>query len=158
MIKKLFLGPAALIYGFLSALKNFLYDTYHANIDKVKSTSSAVRSYSTTPTISTTNMLMNKGKKTEEKILNSIDKCIYVKTLIGAHTVDGTTGDFSLGVMEGHIYEKGEMKYSVKDTMIAGNFYKIMNEIIEIGNRQIHTGGGSYLPIILAGKVKLIGK
>ena len=139
-------------------LKNFLYDTYHANIDNVKSTSSASRSYASIPSISTTNVLMNTGKKTEEKILNSADKLIYVKNLIGTHTADSTTGDFSLGVMEGHIYEKGEMKYAVKDTMIAGNFYKIMNDILEIGNKQIHTGGGTYLPIILTGKVKLIGK
>ncbi|MEK6947695.1 MAG: TldD/PmbA family protein [Nanoarchaeota archaeon] len=138
-------------------LKNFLYDTYHANIDKVKSTSSASRSYSSTPSISTTNVLMKTGNKTEEKILNSVDKLIYVKNLIGTHTVDSTTGDFSLGVMEGHIYEKGEMKYAVKDTMIAGNFYKMMNDIISIGNKQIHTGG-TYFPIVLLGKVKMIGK
>lgn len=139
-------------------LKNYLYDTYHANIDEKESTSSAVRSYSSLPTVTPSNIIMKKGAKSEEKILRSVDKCIYVKQLMGAHVMDTTTGDFSLGIIEGHIYEKGEMKHAVKDTMVAGNLYNMLSNTLALGDKLIHGGRGYYLPLMLCENIKVIGK
>ena len=139
-------------------LKNYLYDSYHANVDGKKSTSSAVRSYNSLPEISFSNLLIKKGNKSKNSILNSVDKCIYVKQLMGAHAMDATTGNFSLSVLEGHIYNKGEMQHPVKDTMIAGNFYNLLNSVLAVGNKLMHAGSGFYLPVILCDKVKVIGK
>ncbi|HLC86011.1 MAG TPA: TldD/PmbA family protein [Candidatus Nanoarchaeia archaeon] len=139
-------------------LKNYLYDTYHANAEGKESTSNAVRSYSSLPEITPSNIIMQKGTKNEEKIISSVDKCIYVKQLMGVHVMDTTTGDFSLGIIEGHIYEKGEMKHAVKDTMVAGNLYNMLNNTLALGNKLIHGGRGHYLPLMLCENVKVIGK
>ncbi len=139
-------------------LKGFLYDTHAAYHENKLSTGNAVRGYSSAPSINVSNILMKKGNKSEEKIISSIDNGIYVKDLIGVHTMDSTTGEFSLGVAEGFIIEKGEIKYPVKDIMVGGNLYKLLADVESVGNKLMDTNRGYYLPLVLCCKVKVVGK
>ncbi|MEW6063123.1 MAG: TldD/PmbA family protein [Nanoarchaeota archaeon] len=138
-------------------LKNFVYDTYTANIENKKSTGNAFRSVDTTPKIATTNLILNKGNKTEEQLLSMVDEGLYVKYLLGGHTMNQATGDFSLGMVEGHYVKDGEIKFPVKDAMLVGNFYELIKKVEAIGKEIKYYGNGYYAPLILFPKIKIVG-
>ncbi len=137
-------------------LKNFFYNTYTANKENKKSTGNAIRSINSVPRISSTNLIIQPGTKSKEQLISSIDKGILVKSILGSHTMNEQTGNFSLGVTEGQYIEKGEIKHSVKDTMVSGNFYDLIKKIESIGKELKHYSGGYYMPSILFPKIKVI--
>jgi len=140
-------------------LKSFLHDSYTARRDGVESTGNAHRSVNSVPEIDANNIIISPGKS--KNPLAGIDKGLYVRSLLGCHTMDSATGDFSLGVMEGFYIEKGEKKFPVKDVMVAGNLFEMMGDVLAIGNRMMHSpsgNGGCYMPEIAFSNVRLIGK
>ncbi len=145
-------------------LKSFLYNEYTAAKENRESTGNAYRSAQTQPSIGTNNVIMQSGDSSNP--LEEIKKGLYVKGLLGVHTMNTATGDFSLSVLEGHYVENGEIKYPVKDTMVSGNFFELMKDV-EALSKEIQTTlkkamfagvGGYYIPEILFPKVKVIGK
>lgn len=140
-------------------LKGFLYDDYYAKLAKKESTGNAYRNAVTLPKISPNNIIIEPGKVKD--VISEADKAIYVRSMLGLHTMNESTGDFSLGVVEGHYVEKGQIKYPVKDAMIAGNFFELMNGVSAIGKDVKHSlevSGGCYLPEIMFNRIKVIGK
>ncbi len=137
-------------------VKNFLYDSYYAHAAKKKSTANASRTVTSTPTISPSNLLLSPGTSSHEELLRTIDRGVYVKGLMGLHTMDASTGDFSLNISEGQLIEKGELKGSLRKTMIAGNFFTLLKEVEALGEKIEYTGQGHYLPHLLAKNVKVI--
>lgn len=137
-------------------LKTFLYNNYTALKEKKKSTGNAMRTAVTLPTVCANNTIIKPGK--EKNLLEGIKKGVYVRDVLGVHTMNALTGDFSLGVLEGFYVEKGKIKYPLKNAMIAGNFYKMLNQITGIGDKTIQVSGASYLPEIKFADIKLIGK
>jgi PmbA protein len=145
-------------------LKSFLYDEYTANKDNLESTGNAYRSSNTQPRIGTNNVIMKEG--CVKDMLGEMKNGIYAKGLLGVHTMNEATGDFSLSLLEGHYVENGEIKFPVKDTMVAGNFFELMRNVEALGKtakpaikRQTFAGnGGYYIPEVLFPKVRVIGK
>jgi PmbA protein len=138
--------------------KNALYDNYYGKLVGKKSTGNAQRSVVSLPSILPNNIVIKAGNVKD--VLNDVDKAIYVRGMLGVHTMNEATGDFSVGVMEGHYVEKGKLKYAVKDTMIAGNFFDLMNNVVSVGKKIEHSldvSGGCYMPEILFKNVKVIG-
>ncbi|MEA3378136.1 MAG: TldD/PmbA family protein [Nanoarchaeota archaeon] len=139
-------------------LKNILYDNQHAQKDNTKSTSNAQRDVQSLPSILPNNIIIKSGASKD--IINEIDKGIYIRNLLGVHTMNEATGDFSLGITEGFYIENGEIKHPIKGTMIAGNFFKIMNNVEALTKEKKHSlsvSGGCYFPEILFKKIKIIG-
>ena len=140
-------------------LKTFLYNNYTAKKEVKNSTGNAVRSGVSLPSVGANNIIINPGK--EKNMIQAIKKGIYVRDLLGVHTMNALTGDFSLGVLEGFYIGDGKIKYALKNAMIAGNVYDMLNKIITISEEQIHafTGNGAYyLPEISFENIKLIGQ
>ena len=138
-------------------LNNVLHNTYTASQENAKSTGNCARSPGMIPSISTTNLIMEKGAKSFDKMLSEVKKGIYVRNLMGVHTMSEVTGEFSLGATEAHLIENGKIKHALKDTMIAGNFFDLMKDITLIENKLSHAGSGFYLPHVLSPKIKVIG-
>ena len=138
-------------------LKSFFHNSYTAHKENKKSTGHASRSYSSIPTISSSNVIMQNGNKDINKLISNIKNGIYIKSLMGLHTMNSQTGDFSLGTPEAHFIKNGEIKYAVKDTMIAGNVFNLLKNIDEIGKEVVYAGGGYYLPNVLFSDIKVIG-
>ncbi len=131
-----------------------MYDSYNAYYVKKKSTSNCVRGYNSTPSICISNLIINKGNSKD--IFKEIKEGVFIRNLIGAHTMDATTGDFSLGIAEGHYVKNGEIE-PIKDAMIAGNFFKLMKDIKVMSNKLEHNAG-YYSPMVLFNDIKVIGK
>jgi len=137
-------------------LKSFIHSSYTANKEGIKSTGNAFRGIQSIPAISTTNLIFSKGDK--DNPIKELKKGIYVREVLGAHTMNAITGDFSVGVLEGHYVENGEIKHALKDTMIAGNLLELLNNVNCIGKKIYNCSNAMYLPEILFNKVKVIGQ
>lgn len=137
-------------------LNSFVYDTYHANKDEmdVKTTSNAVRSgYSSVPSVGFTNLKFDFKDSTS---IDDIGEGIIVHSVMGAHTANPITGDFSVEARNSFEIKNGSIANPIKKAMISGNIFKIMEDAIAIKgeSRQV---GSCITPKILAKNLRVIG-
>ena len=108
-------------------LNSFIYDIYTANKQGVKTTSNGLRgSYLTTPMISPTNV---EFKFDEMKDLSEIDKGVLTTSVLGAHTANPISGDFSVEASNAFKIENGELTDPINKAMISGNIFEIMKKV-----------------------------
>ena len=94
-----------------------------------RSTSNASReSYRSAPEVGATNLVFRAGEGSLEELLNRMGDGLLVTELSGLHTVDGISGDFSLGV-SGFKVRRGRRGRPVRQTAIAGNVFTLLAEI-----------------------------
>ena len=75
-----------------------------------------------------------------QSLLKSIDKGIYITDVMGVHTSNPITGDFSLGSM-GFWIENGEKTFPVKGIAIAGNLLELFSDVAGLGEDIKFLGG-----------------
>ncbi|MCS7233222.1 MAG: TldD/PmbA family protein [Synergistetes bacterium] len=120
-------------------LKTYLHNLYTASKDGVETTGNAVRGYASVPSVGITNLFVMPGDKSPEEILRSVKRGLYVVDVMGLHTVNLISGDFSLGV-SGLWIENGEMVFPVKGISIAGNILELFSKIEDVGKDLIFFG------------------
>jgi len=115
-------------------LNSYLYNLKSANKDGVESTGNGSRrSYKSSISISPTNLYIEKGSKTLEELIESIDKGIYIINVEGLHAgLNEVSGDYSLSAY-GYEIENGKIKRPVNQITIAANFFETLMDIEEIG-------------------------
>ncbi len=138
-------------------LKNYLYDLYWAKRSGKVSTGNAARgSYKTPPGIGNNNYYMVGRDTTPKKdLLGSLSKGLLVHELIGVHTANPISGEFSLGAT-GLWVENGDIKYPVKGITISGNLVQMLNKIEGIGE-EIKFFGSTGAPCALIGDIQVSG-
>jgi PmbA protein len=115
-------------------LENFLYDTYCARKDKTYSTGNSSRgSIKTPPRVGKTNLYIKKGKESFDDLTSQMDKGLLVNEVMGMHTADPISGDFSVGV-NGFLLEKGKKQIPVKGIAISGNIMTLFSRVIGVGS------------------------
>lgn len=115
-------------------LKAFLYNNYTASKAGIKSTGNGQRgSFRTLPGVGTTNFMIVPGEKSLDVLLDGIEKGFYITEVMGMHTANPVTGEFSVGAA-GIMIEKGKLTYPVKGATIAGNLIDLLRDIDCIGN------------------------
>ncbi len=112
--------------------KQFLHNLYTADISGEKSTGNAVRTFKTFPQVGYTNFFIEKTGLDIKKFLKG-KTFLKVIELIGLHTSDVITGDFSVGV-SGVLFVYGEPVQSVKEITLAGNFIDLLRRVEAVGN------------------------
>jgi PmbA protein len=129
-------------------LKGFLYDSYTAGKDGVKSTGNAVRQgYSDVPRVGMRNLIVSSPVAYD---LLEETKGYLINGLIGAHTANPISGDFSVEARNAFRVSPGEMPVPIRSLMLAGNIYDLLKNI-EIGT-DVRAIGGIVTPTI---KVKM---
>ena len=87
-------------------LSNFLFNTYTANKGKTKSTGNAARGgFMGLPGIGTTNLYIKPGQRSPEDIIKSIKNGLYITRVMGIHTANPISGDFSIGFLFFYVNE-----------------------------------------------------
>lgn len=115
-------------------LKGYLYDTYTASKDKVKSTGNAVRGgIKAPPGTGLTNLYIEKGTPGLDELLYKAGRGLLVTEVMGMHTANPVSGDFSVGAA-GLWIEEGKKAYPVKGVAIAGNMMDILKKVTAIGS------------------------
>ena len=136
-------------------LNSFLYDIYTANKAGEKTTSNGLRgSYLTTPMIAPTNL---EFKFSEMKDLEEIDKGVLTTSVLGAHTANPISGDFSVEASNAFKIENGELTDPINKAMISGNIFEIMKKIEGL-NSEIKQYGSFIIPKLLVHDLRVVGQ
>src|SRR5437016_3315620 len=109
-------------------LAGFLYDVYHARRAGMRSTGSAVRSYSTQPSIGSMNLFLEPGAETPEQILKKVDRGFYMDDQ-GSFGFNSVTGDYSYQA-QGFWIEKGEKIHPVEGVTVASNSLEMLKNVV----------------------------
>ncbi len=109
-------------------------DTEYANRLGMPSSGSSVREdFKRPPRIGCSNFFIEPGEHTPEALLQKIDQGVLITELIGMHTANPISGDFSVGA-QGFLIQKGEKAYPVKQIALSGNLKTMMNQVEEVGS------------------------
>lgn len=136
-------------------LNSFIYDIYTANKEGVESTSNGYRgSYLTTPMISPSNL---EFKFSEMKDLSEIDKGVLTTSVLGAHTANPISGDFSVEASNAFKIENGELSEPINKAMISGNVFEIMKKVEGL-NTEIKQYGSFIIPKLLVHDLRVVGQ
>jgi PmbA protein len=138
-------------------LQNFLHNSFTANKEKRNSTGNAYReSYNMLPSIMASNLIIDAGRKKLEEIISEVDKGIIVRRFSG--NVRPESGEFSGVAKQASYIEKGEIKYPLRETMISGNAFQAIKNIVEIGSETRPTFLKAYVPPILVDHINIVSK
>ena len=115
-------------------LKGYLYNTYTAAKDGVCSTGNGVRnSFKGTPEVGVTNIFIKPGSVPAEQLFSELEKGIYITEVMGMHTANPISGDFSVGV-SGLLIEKGQLTRPVRGMALGGNIMDLLAGVNAVGN------------------------
>ena len=136
-------------------LNSFIYDIYTANKEGIETTSNGMRySYLTTPGISPTNL---EFKFSEMKDLEEIDKGVLTTSVLGAHTANPISGDFSVEASNAFKIENGELTDPINTAMISGNIFEIMKSVEGL-NSEIRQYGSFIIPKLIVHDLRVVGQ
>ncbi len=115
-------------------LKKFLYNTYTARKDGVRSTGNASGSTSSPPSVSATNFIIRPGRSTIDALVSEMENGIIISRFSG--NVNPVNGDFSGVVKGGRLVKNGEIKHAVKEVMMAGNVFDALRHLTGVSREQ----------------------
>jgi len=135
-------------------LRSYLYDSYTAGKEKRKSTGNGVRSsFTSTPSVGVRNFVI--GHPVFDIVGETIDGVI-VNTVIGAHTANPISGDFSVEARNSFEIKNGEISSPIKSLMISGNIFDLLNNIDGVG-KDMRSVGNVITPTIRVAKMRVVG-
>ncbi len=110
-------------------LKNFLYDLAWARKAGTKSTGNAGRGgYTSPPRPEITNLFIRPNNGNFREMSADMGTGLFVTELMGVHTANPVTGDFSVGAL-GWWIKNGKKAHPVQGVTIAGNIIKLLAEV-----------------------------
>jgi PmbA protein len=133
-------------------LEAFAYDLKTAYRYEKKSTGSAVRSGpGGSPAIGSHNIVIE-GPRCG--VLD--ERAIFIQDVVGAHTANPFSGDFSVELSNPFLVEGGGYEFPVRKAMFAGNVFEMLRDVVGLGNdtRKI---GNFVLPSIRLKQQHIIG-
>lgn len=138
-------------------LAMFLYNAYTAKKDGTESTGNGVRSgFKGIPSVGFTNLYIAPGAHSPEALIAEMDKGLYVTEIMGAHTANPISGDFSVGAT-GFWIEKGKKAYPVREITIAGNILDLLKGVDAVGS-DLHFSGRTGSPSLRVKELSISGK
>jgi len=114
---------------------NFLYDLQTAALVKTRSTGNGSRGHGGLPAPSPSAFVIAPGSTTFDEMVGDIKEGLVVEQLMGAAQGNILGGNFSGNVLLGYKVENGKIMGRVKDTMVSGNVYQVLKEIVALGSK-----------------------
>ncbi|MDP3066080.1 MAG: TldD/PmbA family protein [Methanobacteriaceae archaeon] len=135
-------------------LKNFLYDIYTGQKGKIESTGNGMRSsYADMPSVSLSNLILD-FKNYQEG--GEVRKGVLVTDVLGAHTANPISGDFSVEAMNAFHIENGEITRPVKKAMLSGNIFEILKDVKGLSGEKRQLGP-FIIPQLLCSSLRIVG-
>ncbi|KTB47434.1 TldD/PmbA family protein [Dehalogenimonas alkenigignens] len=135
---------------------NFYYDLKTAAKAGKTSTGNGSRGRGGAPAPSVNALVVASGQASFESLLSGIKEGLVVEYLMGAEQGNVLGGDFSGNVLLGYKVENGEIVGRVKDTVVAGNVYKLLSGITVGADARWQ--GGVFTPSIFCPAVPVAAK
>jgi len=138
-------------------LQAFLYDNYSGRKAGFNSTGNGQRgSFRTLPSVGTSNLIMSPGCQSPEELMKDIEAGLLITEVMGMHTANPISGDFSLGVA-GILIKGGQLARPVRGITIAGNLHKMMQDIQASGS-DLRFYGAKAAPSIRLDSISVAGE
>ncbi len=128
-------------------LKSYITDFRHALEMGIEPTGNGLRGDDLYPVTSPTNVVLEFNEESKD----IEDEALVIHALIGAHTSNPVSGDFSLECMNAFLVKDGERK-AVKSAMIYGNVYDLLKRV-EIFGKDVRQIENTISPSIRFGDV-----
>lgn len=132
-----------------------LYDTYYAHKAGKKSTGNSVRGISSPPGIGYHNLYLQKGDHSLDQLLSRAGDGVLLTHLMGVHTANSVTGDFSLGAT-GFLVKNGKISHPIRGIAVAGNILGLLKNVNAVGS-DLRFFGDVGAPSLLFGEVSIGG-
>lgn len=111
-----------------------------------------------TPEPALRNGTFEPGDASFDEMLGMMDRGVIAFGLLGAHSGNIINGDFSVGFNPGLLVEKGKIVGRVRDGMMAGNVYDVLQRVIAVQNCPFNPGSTRRDPAVLLEGVSVSGK
>jgi PmbA protein len=107
------------------------------------------------PTPGLFNELIKPGEKNLAALVAQLDNGIIVDQMLGGSA--GISGEFSINVELGYRVKNGQIVGRIKDTMVAGNVYTALKNLVELGS-DAEWNGSCYTPSVIVEGLSVTGK
>jgi PmbA protein len=98
------------------------------------------------PTPGLFNLLIKPGSRSLSDLIACLDDGLIVDQMLGGG--GGISGDFSVNVDLGYRVQKGQVIGRVKDTMVSGNVYTALKQLLELGG-DVDWNGSCFTPSLI---------
>jgi len=116
------------------ALTSYLFDGYWSKKMGAEPTGNSFRpQIASPPTTSVSNLFIGPGSSSPEQLLSKMDDGLFITEVMGAHTIDPVSGEFSLGA-SGMRIQQGKDAFPVKGVTISGTIYDLFSAVEEVGD------------------------
>ena len=137
-------------------VSGFLYDHYYGNKAGQPSTANSVRpGISAPPSCGPTNLYISPGVSSFKDMIAGVSKGFLIQELMGVHTANPITGEFSLGA-SGQWIEDGELTFPIRGVAISGNLFEMLKHVEEV-SREIRWFATIGAPYLLIGALSVAG-
>lgn len=138
-------------------LTGYLYDCYSASKAGVEPSGNGQRgSFRSLPSVGTSNFILSGGRSGPQELYADIEKGLYITEVMGMHTANPISGDFSVGAA-GIMIENGKLTYPVRGATIAGNLGDFFLDIEALGN-DLRFFGGKAAPSVRLKSLSIAGE
>ncbi len=107
------------------------------------------------PTPGLFNILIAQGTRSLPELIASLDDGLIVDQMLGGGA--GISGEFSINVDLGYRVKNGKVIGRVKDTMVSGNVYTALKQLIELGG-DADWNGSCYTPSVIVEGLSVTGR
>jgi PmbA protein len=130
-------------------LAGYLHNTYSSRRMNVTPTANAVRSsFKGLPLPGPANLYLSPGTRKTADMIAGLSGAIYVQDIMGMHTADPISGDFSVGI-SGCYIRSGEVAGSIGEMTMSGNILEMLGRIVEVGYERVFIGPYGSPPVIV---------
>ncbi|MBO3457936.1 TldD/PmbA family protein [Aetokthonos hydrillicola Thurmond2011] len=107
------------------------------------------------PTPGLFNFLIEPGSGSLQNLIEQLDDGLVVDQMLGGG--NGISGDFSINIDLGYRVKNGQVTGRVKDTMVAGNVYTVLKQLVTLGGDG-DWNGSCYTPSLIVEGLSIIGR
>jgi PmbA protein len=107
------------------------------------------------PTPGLVNLTISPGTMNFDRLVQQMASGIIIDQILGSGA--GMSGDFSINVELGYRVKNGEILGRVKDTMVSGNVYTALKQIVAVG-ADIDWNGPCYTPSLIMEGLSVTGR
>jgi len=122
------------------ALRAYLHNAYTAHrMGEARGGHASRRSFRSVPEVGISNIYIEPGEKSRDELFEECSTGLYVTEMLGIHTADPISGDFSVGAA-GRWIDGGELSRPVRGITVAGNIKDVLRRIEAVGNDSKFSG------------------
>lgn len=137
-------------------LNTYLHNTYTAQKEGSRSTGNAQRgSFRGLPGVGSSNFILEPGALEKEFLLDGIEHGLYVTEVMGMHTANPISGDFSIGAA-GLVIQNGALTHPFRGVTIAGNMAEFLKNIDALAS-DLRFYGGKGAPSLRLTELSIAG-